>query len=104
MDKDKVQDVFGQLPDAALALGYGLLEATPLVVAAVLRAGDGELVGDPIGRPLMNMRARAPLPLLSSRGAIFQPHGSCVLLKTRMPAEANTTFSALHGMALALLC
>ena len=71
MDKDKVQDVFEQLPDAALTLGYGLLEATPLVVAAVLRAGDGELVGDPIGRPLMNMRARTPLPRFDHRGAGF---------------------------------
>ena len=49
--------VLEALPDAALVLGYGLLEATPFVAAAVLRSGD-ELVGDPIGRPLMNMRVR----------------------------------------------
>ena len=59
MEAGMEKAVFEQLPDAALTLGYGLLEATPFVVAAVLRAGDGELVGDPIGRPLMNMRARA---------------------------------------------
>ena len=78
MDKDKVHDVFEQLPDAALTLGYGLLEATPLVAAAVLRAGDGELVGDPIGRPLMNMRARTPLPLLAHRGTVYWAFGYCL--------------------------
>lgn len=49
--------VLEALPGAALVLGHGLLEATPFVAATVLRSGD-ELVGDPIGRPLMNMRVR----------------------------------------------
>lgn len=53
--------VFAALPGAALVLGYGLLEATPFVTAAVLRQGDA-LVGDPIGHPLMNMRVRPTKP------------------------------------------
>ncbi len=56
--------LFALLPDAWLVLGYGLLEATPFVTAAVLRKGDAP-VGAPIGRPLVNMRAR---PLFSQPG------------------------------------
>ena len=55
VDEGLANAVFEALPDAALTLGYGLLEATPFVVAAVLHKGD-ELVGEPIGRPLLNMR------------------------------------------------
>jgi len=57
--------LFALLPDARLVLGYGLLEATPFVTAAVLRKGDAP-VGAPIGRPLVNMRAR---PLISQPGS-----------------------------------
>jgi len=59
--------LFALLPDARLVLGYGLLEATPFVTAAVLRKGDAP-VGAPIGRPLVNMRARPLFSQLSSTG------------------------------------
>ena len=88
MDKDKVKSVFEQLPDAALTLGYGLLEATPFVVATVLRAGDGELIDDPIGRPLMNMRAR--IPLLPARRAFLLWQLSALCL-TRCAAEVESS-------------
>jgi len=67
---------FEALPGAMLVLGYGLLEATPFVTAAVLRKGD-ELVGDPIGRPLTHTRAR-PRAVKSEHAHLSGP--CCVLL------------------------
>lgn len=67
LDAGVAEAVFEVLPDVALTLGYGLLEATPFVVATVLRKGD-ELVDDPIGRPLMNMRVR---PSRSNNKSLF---------------------------------
>lgn len=88
LEKGMERVVFEQLPDAALTLGYGLLEATPFVVATVLRAGDGELIGDPIGRPLMNMRARTP-PLPAHHASLLLPHW--VLCITTCAREVEST-------------